>query len=47
MVTQVCKPNTWESELGDSQETRLTKNEKKKPQRFKTFLQMTMQYIKK
>lgn len=28
MVTQVCKPSTWESELGDSQETVLPKKEK-------------------
>lgn len=37
MVTQVCKPNTWESELGDSQETRLTKKEKKNHKDLKHF----------
>lgn len=31
MVAQVCKPNTWESELGDSSGDRLTKKGKKKP----------------
>lgn len=30
MVTQLCKPSPWESELGDSSGDRLTKKEKKK-----------------
>lgn len=29
MVTQVCKPSPWESEVGDSSGDRLTKKEKK------------------
>lgn len=33
MVTQVCKLSTWESELGDSQETVLPKKKNKTKQK--------------